>query len=535
MDKKYIYHTHKYVARIKIEATTPLRIGSGDKDSFIDRPIIRDANGLPFIPGTSIAGIIRHDLAVDAALTNSLFGFQDGQIGQRSQISFSPALLVTPDQQKALEGLHLIDMEGEDATANYYKAFLPRKLPNRDHVRINDKGTAIAMGKFEEELVPRGARFIFEMELEGSAEDQPYWEQILQLLRQNTFRIGAGTRKGFGELKILSCETKEYNLQQEQDLRAYLAGNSSLNAPTKEWDTREVTEVINKDWEQFNITLKAENFFLFGAGIGDEEVDIRPKKEAYFEWTSGQPILTEEQILIPATSVKGAMSHRIAFHYNNIVQGEKQKTSIESTSSLVFEDSANPAKSLATLNFGIDIDSLNIPANSDKWEQLVEQVAATSIQDTNEWNRFSESLEIKSNAAPPKEGVAANNLAVYTLFGAAKQKDEKKNDTANSNSIKGRRGQVLISDVYLKQSKEKILNHVAIDRFTAGGIDGALFQEKVAHSKDHVELKIAVKKSALSNPDVRTAFENTIADLKTGRLQLGGHTTKGHGAFEVVE
>jgi len=528
MENKYIFHTHKYVARIKVEATTPLRIGSGDKDALMDRPIIRDANGLPYIPGTSLAGIIRHELAAEEGLINRLFGYQDGQIGQRSQLSFSPALLLTPNTQEALEGLHLVDVTEDTTAANYYKAFLPRKLPHRDHVRINDKGTAIAMGKFEEELVPRGARFVFEIELEGSDEDKNYWDQILLLLRQNTFRIGAGTRKGFGDLAIISCQTKEYNLKEEKDMLAYLSGNGSLNAPTTDWVAQATDEIQNKDWEHFTLNLKAENFFLFGAGIGDKEVDIRSKKEQYVDWSSGQAILTEEQILIPASSIKGAMAHRVAFHYNNIAHDEKEKTTIESTSSLAFEATATHQASLASIDFGIKIDELSIPSTSDEWDQLIEQVSATTIKDTTAWNNFSEAIDIKRNTPPAKEGVATNNLAVYTLFGAAKHKEAE-------DSIKGRRGKVLLSDLYLKETKEKILNHVAIDRFTAGGIDGALFQEKVAHSKQKIELKIAVASSAFENKDVKTAFEKTLEDLKTGRLQLGGHTMKGHGAFELVE
>jgi CRISPR/Cas system CSM-associated protein Csm3 (group 7 of RAMP superfamily) len=86
--------------------------------------------------------------------------------------------------------------------------------------------------------------------------------------------------------------------------------------------------------------------------------------------------------------------------------------------------------------------------------------------------------------------------------------------------------------VYLKKNTnvEKVFSHVAIDRSTSGGIDGALYQEKAVTS-DAFELDIFVEKSALKEENIKKALKNTLDDLVGGQLQLGGNTTKGHGAF----
>ena len=55
-------NTIRYIARFVVEAATPLAVGSGNKGLTIDRLVIKDANGLPFIPGTSLAGVVRHEL-----------------------------------------------------------------------------------------------------------------------------------------------------------------------------------------------------------------------------------------------------------------------------------------------------------------------------------------------------------------------------------------------------------------------------------------------------------------------------------------
>jgi hypothetical protein len=72
---------------------------------------------------------------------------------------------------------------------------------------------------------------------------------------------------------------------------------------------------------------------------------------------------------------------------------------------------------------------------------------------------------------------------------------------------------------------------VAIDRFTGGARDGMLFQQK-ATSSDAFTLDIYVKKDALSDENVKTAFEGALNDLCNGDLQLGGGSTKGHGLFK---
>ena len=55
---------YRFLARIIIEAKTPLNIGSGNKGIKSDSLVLRDINGLPFIPGTTIAGLIRHSITV---------------------------------------------------------------------------------------------------------------------------------------------------------------------------------------------------------------------------------------------------------------------------------------------------------------------------------------------------------------------------------------------------------------------------------------------------------------------------------------
>ena len=66
-------YRYRHVAHIVIEAKTPLVFGSGEKDILADNMIAKDANGLPYIPGSTLAGTLRH--ALGEVASDNLFGF----------------------------------------------------------------------------------------------------------------------------------------------------------------------------------------------------------------------------------------------------------------------------------------------------------------------------------------------------------------------------------------------------------------------------------------------------------------------------
>ena len=44
--------------RIQFQLTSPLAVGSGE-NHLTDRDIVRDSRGIPYIPGTALAGVYR--------------------------------------------------------------------------------------------------------------------------------------------------------------------------------------------------------------------------------------------------------------------------------------------------------------------------------------------------------------------------------------------------------------------------------------------------------------------------------------------
>ena len=560
----------RYIAHFTIEAATPLAIGSGEKGLTVDRLIARDANNLPYIPGTSLTGVLRHllvdnlgkDNEAEKKVYNKIFGFQNKDKksdGKGSDLIVSSAYLID-EKGKAIEGLNDIE---HIKNSEYLKHFY--KLPERDHVRITDKGSADTAqhGKFDEQLVFKGTRFAFSIELEANADEQDatFWKSMIDAFHSPTFRIGAGTRNGFGAFKVLSCKTKTFDLEKSEELNEYLNLSSSLNVDISKWsDHKPDTE--NPDWIHYKINLTPESFYLFGAGFGNKQADAIPKTESYFEWDKDgkNPKLVGNfpkkqhfgKILIPATSVKGALAHRTAFHYNKL-----EGNNIESKTTIEIEDfdleKAFEQTEIAVLEQEINhlFSEIENTANnaplenisdedlnnfSERYQNQLQQLTEMQeklkrlsceemLANSEMWQQYETKLkkqkQIKTSS-PTFTG--KENEAVKTLFGY--EKDSKADE-------KGARGKVIISDVYqdFYENDEHIFNHVSIDRFTGGGRDGALYSEKAVKTENQFIMDIYVENNAFENGNIEKAFKAALDDLKNGNLQLGGNTAKGHGVF----
>lgn len=507
----------RYLARFKIETVGPLSIGAGKTGLLNERLIAKDANNLPYIPGTGLAGIVRHELRKNQTLKDKidgLFGFQDDEDGQGSRITFSPGLLVKSDNQTVVEGLQLIDWADP-----FFQIF--ESLPERDHVRINHRGVAEKHGKFEEQLVHRGTRFLFEVELVGDQQDQESWEAVLEIMSHPSFRIGAGTRNGFGQLQIVECHSHIYRLDQKEALLAYLDKSSSLNSKIQNWPSYDFQHVGDRDWYSYKLELKAEDFFLFGAGLWDDQADNKPKKERVICWKEQGPVL-EEKYLIPATSIKGALAHRTAFHFNKL-KGRDILTILEEQTSAEFDIDQNLAD---TFQFSPPIEEMDFSRHARAWKERETEIQAIQVEDFSNWHTYKEELFdqiLEGTNLSPELG--ENNPAVRNLFGFAKSEDL------------GQRGRVIFEDIYLSSSdkdpvSEKYFNHVSIDRFTGGARAGALFTEKTITTTQDISLEIWVEKNAFKDSQIQTAFEAALDDLTSGLLPLGGSNAKGHGIFK---
>jgi len=211
---------------------------------------------------------------------------------------------------KVIEALFNVDWDDE-----FYRKF--KFLPVRQHTRISHKGVASSdqYGKFDEQVVYKGTRFRFELELLGTEDDQDHWNHILNLFKSVHFRIGGGTRKGFGEVKIIDVNQKCFDLKQDLDL--YLEKTASLNN-LKHLSKHSCQEVNISNWIQYKIEIQPDNLWIFSSGLSDDESDIVPVYEEEIQWENDIPSFSDKKVLIPTSAIKGAISHRVAYHYNSL-------------------------------------------------------------------------------------------------------------------------------------------------------------------------------------------------------------------------
>ena len=482
-------YNHRLIARITIEAETPLAVGSGKKSILTDAAINRDANGLPFIPGTTLAGLIRH--AIDEELANRLMGFIKKKNDKNGEYEVEGSRLIVTEAKllnhngKAIDGLLNLETACNDEDRTFLDGF--KHAPIRQHAKINHRGVTEDKGKFDEEVVPKGARFGFEMELmanpkseEELAEYKRDFKDLLRKLRADGFRVGGKSRNGFGRIEVVGevCLYRELDLSQPADLDLYLKKRASLAETWDGFEPLELEKPQESRYTRYKLEITPKDFLFFGSGFGNEDVDHSYIKERFIEWNEegniGRWHSHDHSLVVPASSVKGALAHRTAFHFNKLAEC-----------------------------FANDIPAEELANHSGK-----------------------------------------HNEAVCALFGSEGNDDKyesNKKENATERCDGKRRGHVLFADI-VKQRKgqtgKKIHNHVKIDRFTGGAIDGALFDEEalIVHpdEPEKLELDLLVDKDERINEDQRIiqAFEEALKDVCKGMLPLGGNVNKGYGQFE---
>lgn len=300
-------YRYRLLARLVLQAETPLAIGCGESDITTDSLVARDVNGLPYIPGTSLAGVLRGFLEVDDE--SKLWGYQVKEKGRGSEVIFSEGKILD-SKGEVVDGIIDPYEVLDDPLLSYYV-----ELPIRQHVSINERGVASKTGKFDQQIVYKGTQFCFEMEIVSESGAVADIEIIVNALRSKSFRIGGGTRNGYGKLKVVSAKTIVLDLK--DDLTRYLSKSSNLQEASEWWnDVKEgPSDALDDErFANYELCIEPLDFFVFGSGYGDDTgaADSTSVKEGIVK--DGK--FEGGKTLIPATSVKGAVRHRVAFHYN---------------------------------------------------------------------------------------------------------------------------------------------------------------------------------------------------------------------------
>jgi len=466
-----------YVARLVLVTQTPLSIAEGHSSGLYDNLIVRDANNLPAIPGSSLAGVLRAlyaELYDNKAEADDLFGLGQ-EWSSYVHVSWS-----------CLHNRHDIPIEGLQAPNTLEHSEDPliqdalQAAPlRRDHVKLNHRGISDTekKGKFDRTSLTAGHRFSAEIALWSEQHPDPRWDKLLSLFSHPRFRLGGNTRRGLGKIKVVRCATGCFQLGLNDKAGQELARFSQLQqslAATPELIQKSVLTAhhletpIATEMIELYLTPLAEGFRFGGLNKAwdarNHEADAVSLIEKQVTWPpenqGGYAKIQDRALLFPASSFKGALSHRVAYHYNLLT---------------------------------------GIFADDDKDAQTI-------------------------------EAECAENTAVRELFGYVEE-DKSKEQIA-------RAGCLLFDDFYLTDNLQAVkLPHSGIDRFTGGVRDGVLFFEEVMTCEQPlppITLVLTQSKSKFK-PETITALERTLDDLCNGYLALGaGSGRGGYGYFTGI-
>ena len=177
----------RLILRTEIEFTSPMRIGSS-KEDISDSPILRNEDGLPYIPGTTWAGILRsaaYELSHQQHFLKAWFGSTDDENADNG----NPSKILTNDS---------IILWNESTNVI--------SVAIRDGVAIDaNRGVAVENKKFDYEVLPVGVKFPFELELHlsgvESSEEIVLFFRLLKEFQEKRLQIGSKTSRGFGHFQ----------------------------------------------------------------------------------------------------------------------------------------------------------------------------------------------------------------------------------------------------------------------------------------------------------------------------------------------
>ncbi|SDZ39572.1 CRISPR/Cas system CSM-associated protein Csm3, group 7 of RAMP superfamily [Evansella caseinilytica] len=399
--------------RIDGKLASPLLSGSGHNEKT-DHDILRDREGRPVVPGSSLAGAFLHQLR----------------------------LLFPEEELKKLFGTSIRQSRliVYDMTLNEWKPI------TRDGVKLDQYKTAVDQEKYDLEAVDRGASYTIRLEWivrQGTAQSQEKEAQwlyhLIDGLAEGSITIGAKSHRGFGKLTVAGVEYKHFNHRDKEESRKWLSwiwddlGNGHKWNPGKSQLHIPRSPFCTKAERSLTVPLTISNTLMIRSYI----VDIEEQQIEYQQLRSG----SDGQLpVIPGSSWAGALRARLLTLLQSFFPTEKKKL-----------------------------------------EDIVDELFGTS--------------------GDKKDSLKASRL--------------------------------IVEESVVKESKKLPVTRNAIDRFTGGTIDGALFSaETSVGGYTELVLRWRSVESELPFDAICGMLLWVIYDLQEGLLAVGGETAIGRGIFK---
>ena len=272
------------IGKIKITGElvlkSPLLIGDGAGetfDNFKDIHVLKNHEGKPFIPGTSICGVLREEFT-NSPVNKKLFG----------------------DSEKFQSAIQIEDI-----------LLSGSKIIYRDGVKIDSlTGTGVVGGKYDYEAVERGARGNLKIliNLRGCHSKENFKVAVAEILSklESGIRLGALTSKGFGLATVENLNADFYNFKKETDVISWLTDNKK--------NLEKIFPAKTLSVDNKNFVVDAEFSFNSSVIVRDYDISELDRKEKI----SAVSMKSLEDFVIPGTSLKGIFRHRAEYIFSKL-------------------------------------------------------------------------------------------------------------------------------------------------------------------------------------------------------------------------
>lgn len=270
----------KIIVKGKLRIESPLIIGCGQND-LADIEILKDDSGKPYIPSTSLCGVLRHYFEEN---------FSDIINEQQSNYFWGTH---KPDKKNEIESAFIChDLFTEDSKIN---------IRVRDGIKIDIKnGYAEDKGKYDYEVVEPGISFnlFWEVSIRHQFDLITFRKILATLISKlecGELSLGAKTNNGFGKCTLIDTKIFEFDFKRKEDVSQWLR-----------------QEFINgkKKLEEESFIKKEENIFSIEAYFGIKSSFIVRSYPSDPKQPDAVHLSSNEKPILPGTSLKGAIRNR---------------------------------------------------------------------------------------------------------------------------------------------------------------------------------------------------------------------------------
>lgn len=273
----------KAYLKIVFRLESPLMLGNGENVNS-DNDLLKDKRGIPYIPGSSLAGVYRELLG---GIIDSDRYF--GKIADNSEETNRQSLINVFDAKVPASEIDKIS------------------ISVRDSVALDEFKTAKKGAKFDAEILEPGIQFVTYVEQDYiSAEDEDCLKIIAAKYASNQMYIGAKTMRGFGKLRLEKLQSVSFDMSDKCDVEKWVDFDMYNSNLFSDFDIDVAEKVL-----AFRIVLKQKG----GISIRRYTTDLSHEadsKKAVPDYV-GQYVMENgaEIPVIPGTSWAGAFRHRM--------------------------------------------------------------------------------------------------------------------------------------------------------------------------------------------------------------------------------